>query len=90
MFVTIRTEFSQFQSLRRRVSILLSNISVNAPINTVSVNTVSDTTGTFQNNRYSDIFTLVHEPPLDFFPQPFFYILIRNEEEERKEKGRSY
>jgi hypothetical protein len=49
------------------VSILLSNISVNAPINTISVNTVSDTTGTFQNNRYSDIFTLVHEPPLDFF-----------------------
>ena len=80
MFVTIGTEFSQFQSLRRRVSILLSNISVNALIyiKTISVNTVFDTTGTFQNNRYSNIFSLVHEPPLDFFPQPFFYIFFLN------------
>ena len=31
------------------------------------INTISNTTGTFQNNRYSDIFTLSHEPPLVFF-----------------------
>jgi len=64
MFVTIGTEFSQFQPTRRIMSILLSNISGNACW--FFINTVSNTTGTFQNNPYSDIFTFGHEPPLGF------------------------
>lgn len=65
MFATKGTEFSQFQSTRRIVSILLSNISRNTP--RFLINTLFITTGTFQNNSYSDIFTLGHEPPLVFF-----------------------
>ena len=65
--------------------VLLSNISGNA--RWYLLNTVSDTTGTFQNHRYSRIFPLGHEPPLDFwFTQLFHFILIRNEEKERKKK----
>jgi len=65
MFATTGTEFSQFQSTRRIVSILLSNISGNT--RWFLINTVSNTTGTFQNNPYSDIFTFGHEPPLFVF-----------------------
>jgi hypothetical protein len=82
MFVTIGTEFSQFQSIRRIVSIFLSNISGNP--RRYLINTVS-TTGTFQNNPYSDIFPLGHEPPLDFLIYYNRLFLILNEEE-RKEK----
>jgi len=71
MFVTIRAEFFQVQLTRCIVSILLSNISGNAP--RFFIQTISDTTGTFQNNYYSDIFTLSHEPPLDFEFTQFFY-----------------
>ena len=88
MFVTTGTEFSQFQPIRRIASILLSNISRNALW--CFINTVSDTTSTFQNNRYSDIFTLGHEPPLTFFIYSTLLFLIRNEEEAGKEKNRSY
>lgn len=62
MFATTGTEFSQFQPTRRIVSILLSNISGNT--RWFLINTLLITTGTFQNNSYSDIFTLSHEPPL--------------------------
>ena len=61
MLVTIGTEFFQFQSTGCVVSILLSNISGNTP--RFFINILSDTTSTFQNNTYSDIFTLGHEPP---------------------------
>lgn len=84
MFVTKGTEFSQFQSTRRIMSILLSNISGNA--RWFFINTVSNTAGTFQNNRYSDIFTLRHEPPLGFWLTQFFYFPIRREAKERKKK----
>lgn len=79
MLVTIGTKFSQFQSTRRIVSILLSNISGNAP--RFLINIVSDTTVTFQNNLYSDIFTLGHKPPFFLFTQLFYF---RNEEEKKK------
>lgn len=83
MFVTIGAEFSQFQSIRRIVSILLSNISGNA--RWCLINTVSDTTGTLQNNRYSNIFTLGHEPPLDFlFTQLFHFRSETKKKNERK------
>jgi len=65
MFATKGTEFSQFQSTRCIVSILLSNISRNTP--RFLINTLFITTATFQNNSYSYIFTLGHEPPLVFF-----------------------
>ena len=82
MFATKGTEFSQFQSTRCIVSILLSNISGNA--RWFLINTISNTTGTFQNHRYSDIFTLGHEPPLDFsFTQLFLF-----QSETKKKKGR--
>lgn len=81
MFVTTGTEFSQFQSTRRIMSILLSNISVNA--HWFLINTISNTTGTFQNHRYSDIFTLGHEPPLVF--DSFNSLIFRSET--RKKKG---
>lgn len=83
MFVTIGTEFSQFQSIGRIVLVLLSHISGNA--RWYLINTVSDTTGTFQNNRYSDIFTLGHEPPLDFWLTQRFYF---RSETKKKKKGR--
>lgn len=79
MLVTIGTKFSQFQSTRRIVSILLSNISGNAP--RFLINIVSDTTVTFQNNLYSDIFTLGHKPPFFLFTQLFYF---RNEEGKKK------
>lgn len=79
MLVTIGTKFYQFQSTRRIVSILLSNISGNAP--RFLINIVSDTTVTFQNNLYSDIFTLGHKPPFFLFTQLFYF---RNEEEKKK------
>lgn len=81
MFVTTGTEFSQFQSTRRIMSILLSNISGNA--HWFLINTISNTTGTFQNHRYSDIFTLGHEPPLVF--DSFNSLIFRSET--RKKKG---
>ena len=62
MLVTIRTEFSQFQSTRCIVSILLSNISGDAPRFFLEI--FLDAIGTLQNNYPSDIFTLGHEPPL--------------------------
>lgn len=77
MLVTIGTKFSQFQSTRRIVSILLSNISGNAP--RFLINIVSDTTVTFQNNLDSDIFTLGHKPP-------FFYSLNSSIFETKKKK----
>lgn len=86
MFVTIGTEFSQLQSTRCIVSILLSNISGNAPW--FFINTVSDTTGTFQNNCYSGIFTLGHEPPLDFWFTQLFY--FRYETKKKKETKKKY
>lgn len=85
MFVTRGTEFSQFQSTRRIMSIFLSNISGNA--HWFLINTVSNTTGTFQNNRYSGIFTLGHEPPLDFWLTQLFYLSIFRSEAKKK-KGR--
>lgn len=81
MFVTTGTEFSQFQSTGRIVSILLSNISGNAPW--FLINTISKTTGTFQNNGYSDIFTLGHEPPLVY--DSLNSLIFRSEA--RKNKG---
>ena len=71
MFETIGTKFSQFQSTRRIVPILLSNISGNA-----RRFLISDTIGTFHNNRYSDIFTLGHEPPFDSWFTQFFYFQL--------------
>ena len=68
MFVTIGTEFSQFQSARRIMSILLSNISKNACW--FLINIVLNTTDTFQNNLYTGIFTLGHEPPFGFLFTP--------------------
>lgn len=86
MLETIGTEFSQFQSTRCIVSILLSNISRNT--RWFLINIVSNTTGTFQNNPYSSIFTLGHEPPLGFwFTQLFLFSApkqIRRKEKERK------
>ena len=73
MFVTIGTEFFQFQSIRRIVSIFLSNISGNTWW--FFSNTVSDTTFTFQNHFYSDIFTLGHKSPLDFWFTQLFYLV---------------
>lgn len=61
MLGTIGTEFSQFQPTGCVASILLSNISGNTPW--FLINILSNTTSTFQNNDYSDIFTLGHEPP---------------------------
>lgn len=62
--------------------VLLSNISGNA--RWFLINTVSNTSGTFQKNRYSHIFTLGHEPPLDFsFTQLFLF-----QSETKKKKGR--
>lgn len=81
MFITTGTEFSQFQSTRRIMSILLSNISGNA--RWFLIKTISNTTGTFQNHRYSDIFTLGHEPPLVFDSLNF----LNFRSEMRKKKG---
>lgn len=81
MFITTGTEFSQLQSTRRIMSILLSNISGNA--RWFLIKTISNTTGTFQNHRYSDIFTLGHEPPLVF--DSFNSLNLRSEM--RKKKG---
>jgi len=69
MFGTIRTKFSQFQCTRRIMSILFSNISRNA--SWFIINTGSNTSRTFQNNRYPGSFTFSHEPPFEF---PLFYI----------------
>ena len=84
MFVTTGTEFSQFQPTRRIVSILLSNISGNP--HWFLINTVSNTTSTFQNNCYSGIFTLGHEPPLDFWFTQLFHFPIQNEEKKKEKK----
>ena len=81
MFITTGTEFSQLQSTRRIMSILLSNISGNA--RWFLIKTISNTTGTFQNHRYSDIFTLGHEPSLVF--DSFNSLNFRSEM--RKKKG---
>ena len=70
MLVTIRTEFSQFQSTRCIVSILLSNISGSAP--RFFLELILDTIGTLQNNYPSNIFTLGHEPPLDLLNSSIF------------------
>ena len=61
MLVTIGTKFFQFQPIGCVASILLSNISRNTPWFLITI--LSNTTSTFQNNAYSDIFTLGHEPP---------------------------
>ena len=61
MLGTVGTEFSQFQPTGCVASILLSNISGNTPWFLISI--LSNTTSTFQNNAYSDIFTLGHGPP---------------------------
>lgn len=82
MLVTIRTEFFQFQSTRCIVSIFLSNISGNAP--RFFIQTISGTTGTFQNNYDSDIFTLGHEPPLDLLNSSVFDSNRRRRKEEKK------
>jgi len=84
MLVTIGTEFSQFQSTRCIVSILLSNISGNAPRFLIA--TISGTTGTFQNHSHSDIFTLGHEPPFDFRFTQFFYFRSEQKKKGRKKK----
>ena len=84
MFETIGTEFSQFQSTRCIVSILLSNISGNTCW--FLINIVSNTTSTFQNNPYSSIFTLGHEPPLVFWFTQFFSI-FRPGANKKKGKG---
>lgn len=69
MLGTVGTEFSQLQPTGCVASILLSNISGNTPW--FLINILSNTTSTFQNNAYSYIFTLGHEPPFmcEFFIQ---------------------
>ena len=87
IFVTKGIEFSQFQSTRCIVSILLSNISGNTNplwflISIISNNTI----GTFQNNCYSNIFPLGHELPLYFWFTQLFSFAIQREKRIQKKK----
>lgn len=85
IFVTKGTEFSQFQSTRRIVSILLSNISGNTNPLWFLISIISNSTiGTFQNNCYSNIFPLGHEPPLYFWFTQLFYFAIQREKRNEK------
>jgi len=84
MLGTVGTEFSQFQPTRCVASILLSNISGNTPW--FLINIFSNTTSTFQNNAYSDILSLGHEPPFmcEFFIQATLLFSTQSGKKEKR------